>query len=88
VISGDTVNLNKTGATGAFADKNVGTAKVVTVSGLALTGADAGNYLVTQPTATANITARDLTVSADGVFHECSGRRYSYTGLRLRFICR
>ena len=49
--------------TGAFADKNVGTAKTVTVSGLTLTGTDAANYTVTPPTTTANITPANLTVS-------------------------
>ena len=44
-------------ATGRFADKNVGTTKPVTVSAVALTGADAANYTV-NPTSssTANIT--------------------------------
>ena len=34
---------------GFFADKNVGTAKSVAVGGYALSGADAGNYLLVQP---------------------------------------
>jgi uncharacterized repeat protein (TIGR03803 family) len=52
----------------AFADKNVGTAKAVTVSGISLSGADAGNYTFnTTASATANITARALTVTASGV---------------------
>jgi len=55
-ISGDAVDLNTAGATGAFADPNVGTNKPVLVSGLTLTGADAGNYNLTQPSLTANIT--------------------------------
>ena len=73
VIGGDTVNLDDSAAAGVFADKNVGTGKTVTVSGLALTGADAGNYLLTQPTATADITARDLTVTAAGVNRAYNG---------------
>ena len=32
------------GATGAFADKNVGAAKKVSITGMSLAGADAGNY--------------------------------------------
>ena len=43
--------------------RNVGTGKTVTVSGLTIGGADAGNYTLTQPTTTANITAKALTVS-------------------------
>jgi hypothetical protein len=56
VISGDAVALNTAGATGAFADPNVGTNKTVLVSGLTLSGADAGNYNLTPPALTANIT--------------------------------
>ena len=50
----------------AFADKNAGTDKVVTATGLAITGTDADNYLVNSTvTATANITPALLTVTAD-----------------------
>ena len=43
----------------------VGTGKTVSVSGIAVTGADAGNYTFnTATTASANITARALTVGA------------------------
>ena len=35
----------------------------MTVAGLTIGGADAGNYTLTQPTTTANITAKALTVS-------------------------
>ena len=38
------------GGSGAFADKKVGTNKAVTVSGYSLTGSDAGNYAIVQPT--------------------------------------
>ncbi|WP_323144252.1 YDG domain-containing protein [Massilia phyllosphaerae] len=48
VIGGDSVTVSGTG-TGAFADKNAGTGKTVTVSGLTLSGADAGNYNIVQP---------------------------------------
>jgi hypothetical protein len=64
VVGSDSVSLNTSLATGSFADKNVGNGKTVTISGLSLTGPQAGNYTLTQPTATANITARDLTVTA------------------------
>ena len=65
VLSGDTVTLNSAGATGNFADKTVGNGKTVTVSGLTLGGADAGNYSLTQPTASANIAGVPLLVQAD-----------------------
>ncbi|MRV74978.1 filamentous hemagglutinin N-terminal domain-containing protein [Duganella sp. FT92W] len=62
IVSGDTVT--KGTVTAAFADKNVGTSKSITVSGIGLSGTDAGNYTVTVPTGlTANITAAPLTVS-------------------------
>ncbi len=61
-ISGDAVNLNTASATGAFADNAAGTNKTVTVTGLALAGLDAGNYTLSQPSATGTITAKGLTV--------------------------
>ncbi len=62
-IAGDTVTLNKTSA--SFADKNVGTGKTVTVSGISLSGTDATNYTLTAESAstTADITAKELTIT-------------------------
>jgi hypothetical protein len=61
--TGDTVSVTGT-ASGTFADKNIGVGKAVTVTGLSLTGAQAGNYASVQPTGlTANITTKALTVS-------------------------
>ena len=62
VVSGDVVTLNASGASGGFLDSAVANNKTVTISGFALGGVDAGNYAVTQPTATANITAVPATV--------------------------
>ena len=67
VFSGDTVTLNTGAALAAFANKNVGTNKVVTVSGLTLAGASVGNYTLTQPTTTAIITPCNLVITAKGV---------------------
>ena len=61
--TGDTVTLNTTQIAAVFLNKNVGTGKSVVVSGLTINGADSGNYTLTQPTTTANITAKTLTVS-------------------------
>jgi hypothetical protein len=62
-LGGDVVALSGT-ASGSFADKNVGNAKPVTVSGLTLSGADAGNYLLQPPAGlVADITPRGLSVS-------------------------
>ena len=61
IVNGDTVTLN---GTGTFANRNAGTGKAVT-STSTLSGAQAGNYSLTQPTGlTANITARALTITA------------------------
>ncbi|MEP6662678.1 MAG: YDG domain-containing protein, partial [Verrucomicrobiota bacterium] len=56
VIGGDTVALTGS-ASGTFANSTVGIGKIVTVSGLSLSGADAANYVLSSPTPTANITA-------------------------------
>ena len=63
VLEGDDVNLVTLGAIGSFADKNIGTAKPVSTSNITLTGADAGNYTVTPPSLTADITIANLTIS-------------------------
>ncbi|MEP4470486.1 MAG: YDG domain-containing protein, partial [Bauldia litoralis] len=53
-VAGDTVALSGY-ANGSYADKNVGTGKKVSVSGLALTGADAGNYVLASNALSAKI---------------------------------
>jgi hypothetical protein len=63
VFSGDTVTLDTGSATGTFASKDVGNGITVSVSGLTLGGAQAGDYSVTQPTTTANITPASLAVN-------------------------
>jgi hypothetical protein len=64
VVGTDDVSL--AGGTAAFADKNVGTGKTVTVTGLSLAGANASNYTVgATATTTANITPKALSVTAD-----------------------
>lgn len=57
VIGTEVVTIDTSSATSAFADKNVGTGKTVTISGVTLGGADAGNYTAgSSLTTTANIT--------------------------------
>lgn len=64
VIPNDNVLLAGTGA-GLFADKNAGSNKAVTVSALGLSGSDAGNYLLIQPSGvTASIRQVPLLISA------------------------
>ncbi|AWH84657.1 hypothetical protein HYN59_05770 [Flavobacterium album] len=61
IFAGDTVTYN---GTGTFATVDVATGIEVT-STTTLTGADAGNYYLTQPTGlTADITAKTITVTA------------------------
>ena len=67
VVGDDTVSLNSVSATGLFADKNVALGKAVTTSGFSLSGADSGNYSLTQPSTTADITALGLTVTGASV---------------------
>jgi hypothetical protein len=52
-------------ATGVFSDKDAGTAKIVTISGNTLGGAQSTNYTLVQQTGvTADITPKTLTVTA------------------------
>ena len=64
IISGDTVSL--IGLTGNFDTKNVGNNKIVSVSGVTLSGTDAGNYTLSSSSGstTADITPKTLSVSA------------------------
>lgn len=63
-VSGDVFASSYSDA--SFADKNIGANKIVTVSGITINGIDAGNYTANSTaTATANITAARLLVTAD-----------------------
>lgn len=59
IVSGDNVTIDVAKATGTFDTKNVGTGKPVTITGIALGGADKDNYTLTSDSAnaTASITA-------------------------------
>ncbi len=64
-VGGDDLVINRTAT---FNDKHVGTNKTVNVSAVALSGSDAGNYDVASTgSASADITARSLTVAFAGV---------------------
>jgi fibronectin type 3 domain-containing protein len=64
-VTGDAFTVSTTSAT--FANKNVGTAKTITVSGISIAGTDAANYTAnTSTTTTANVTQRALAVTATG----------------------
>ena len=67
MVSGDDVDF-ATGITGAFADKNVGTDKTVTYSGIALTGNDKDNYsIAASATGKGTITAKAITATFDDI---------------------
>ncbi|MGD0493403.1 MAG: YDG domain-containing protein [Steroidobacteraceae bacterium] len=66
VIAGDNVQVGT--ISGNFLTKNVGNNLAITTSGFVLTGTDAMDYVLVQPTGlTASITPRALTVTATGV---------------------
>ena len=70
VLAGDSLSI---AGNGTFADRNAGIGKTVAVSGLTLSGADAGNYqlLATSGTTTASITPRAIAATfaaADKVY--------------------
>ena len=63
-VAGDDLVIDSTGS--AFADKNAGTGKIVTVRGITLSGADAMNYVTeSSTTTTATIGKASLNVTAD-----------------------
>ncbi|MDD2368379.1 MAG: YDG domain-containing protein, partial [Sulfuricurvum sp.] len=65
VIEGESVAISTTNATAVFDTKNAGTAKTVSISGVTISGQDAGNYSAgSSMTTTANITPKAITVSA------------------------
>ena len=68
VIAGDTVNFGFGSAN--FSDKNVGSNKTVTITGVTDSGTDAGNYVVdnTSLTTTANITPRVINLDGTRVY--------------------
>src|SRR3989442_1526226 len=64
-VAGDV--LATTYISASFADKNVASGKAVSVSGITISGTDAGNYTVNSTASTtADITPRPLTVTATG----------------------
>jgi hypothetical protein len=66
-IPGDNVTLNTGLASGVFSNELPADGKTVSISGLTLEGEDAGNYSLTQPTTTADIMEKTLTVTVTGI---------------------
>ena len=63
VESGDTVTLGNATA-GTFASANIGTGISVATAPMTISGAQAGNYTLTQPTLTGDITPVQMTITA------------------------
>ncbi|WP_254677308.1 YDG domain-containing protein, partial [Janthinobacterium sp. HH100] len=61
MIGGDSLSVS--GASGSFADKNAGTGKMVSISGIVLGGTDAGNYNLTGTTASGSADISKATIS-------------------------
>src|SRR5688572_12259946 len=71
-ISGDVFTNSYSSA--SFNNKNAGTSKPVSVSGISISGPDAGNYSYnTAATTAADITAKALLISATGITKEYDG---------------
>ena len=66
MVNGDALSVS---ATGAFADKDAGSDKTVNISSITLTGNDKDNYALAtignQATTSANISKKDLSITAD-----------------------
>ena len=67
VVAGDLNVVSAVGSTGSFADKNAGSVKSISGSGISIAGSGAGNYSfdTTAQVATAAITPKTITASAD-----------------------
>ncbi|KAB1154936.1 YDG domain-containing protein [Flavobacterium luteum] len=79
VLALETVTLNTTIATGTFDTKDFGNGKVVTISGLSISGANAANYSINPTTTSANITKRAVTITATSQT-KCAGGAFSSLG--------
>ena len=86
-LAGDDLQLLSTGATATVANKNAEANKAVTVGGLSLGGADAGNYTVTNGSGlTVNIAQRALVPTlaiTDKVYDGDTGARITLTDNRV-----
>ena len=66
VLAGDVVSVTLSTALASFSDRNAGTGKAVSISGLGLAGADAGNYRLgsSAAQAAASITPRSVALGS------------------------
>jgi len=85
VIGSDDVSLTGTGV-GAFNSKDANAANAVSVSGFALLGSQATNYTLTQPSLSASITAKPLTVRADNKTKVVNAANPTLTATIMGFV--
>ncbi len=64
-ISGDDVSIDTSLPSASFEDANVGTNKSVMISDYVLSGTDKDNYTITQPSITASINQRSISITAE-----------------------
>ena len=78
VFGNDGVTLVKTAATGTFDTKDAGSAKLVTATGYTLSGLDASNYALIQPTGLmADIKPKALSIKAQNDYRTYDSMAYS-----------
>ena len=85
MLAGDAVKFTDTSA--SFAKNNVGNGKTVSVSGIAASGTDAGNYKLNNTTASATtyhaVTLRDQTIWPTRM-KKCTAAKYLDIALRCK----
>ncbi len=74
-------SITDTCASASFSDPNVGTGKAVSVTGISISGADAGNYTLSDTTAstTANITPAPASILLNGLSQPYTGNPITVT---------
>ena len=84
-VTGDVLTVSRTAAT--FPDKNAGTTRTVTVTGITIAGTDSGNYTQnTTATTTASITRRTIAigiVANDKTYDGSTAAEVTYTDNRI-----
>ena len=68
-VAGDDISINNVSSSASFDNKHAGTTHIVNASGYTLSGAQAGNYSLSQQPTASNVTIsqKPLTVTADSV---------------------
>ena len=85
VVAGDAVTLSTAGVSGSFFAKNAAVSIAVSVTGNTISGADAGNYTVSQPVLSGTINKAPLGIAVSGVYNHSTTitpSAYTLTGLQ------